>query len=144
MKYHLLCLCLMFTLNVFPQAKNDSTQIIKLLKDDYSTMLTNDIKKHKANCTDDYLLVEDGEIWDMAKEEAYYKSHEGRVIERTDNFDFKQIKILGNTAYTVYNLKSDIKSNGELIQKNWNESVIFRKINGEWKIALIHSTPAKS
>ena len=92
------------------------------------------------NCTEDYLLIEDGEIWNMEKEAEYYKQHTQRVIERNDNFDFKYLKISGNTAYAVYNLKSDITENGKLTQKNWNESAIFRKIDGNWKIALIHST----
>jgi hypothetical protein len=103
-------------------------------------MVTNDIKTHRANCTDDYLLIEDGEIWNMEKEAAYYKQNEKRVIEREDHFDLNYMKILDNTAYVVYNLRSEITENNKLSQKNWNESVIFRKVDGQWRIALIHST----
>ena len=140
MTYRLLIFFLVISMKIFSQGKNDSIEIIQLLKDDYKTMVSNDIKKHMGYCTDDYLLIENGEIWNMAKEVEYYKQNAQRVIERRDNFDFKYIKISENTAYAVYNLKSDISENGKLTQKNWNESVIFRKIDGKWKIALIHST----
>ena len=63
------------------------------------------------------------------------------MLGRKDYFDFNFVRIFGNTAYTVYNLKSDITEDGKLITKHWNESVIFRKVKGKWKIALIHSTP---
>jgi ketosteroid isomerase-like protein len=77
----------------------------------------------------------------MEKEADNYKKNVNRVLDRKDYFDFNFIRILGNTAYTVYNLKSDITENGKLTTKQWNESVIFRKVQGKWKIALIHSTP---
>jgi len=127
-------------MQLFSQQNKDSTEIMQLLKADYKTMVTNDIKTHRANCTDDYLLIEDGEIWNMEKEAAYYKQNEKRVIEREDHFALHYMKILDNTAYVVYNLRSDITENGKLSQKNWHESVIFRKVDGKWRIALIHST----
>ena len=143
MKYRLLIFFILVSISIFSQEKNDTTEIIQLLKEDYKTMVTHDIKSHMGNCTTDYLLIEDGEIWNMEKEEDYYRKNAHRIIKRKDHFDFKHITISGNTAYTVYNLKSDITENGKLTKKNWNESVIFRKIEGEWKIALIHSTPVK-
>jgi len=144
MKQSLLILSLIISGNIFSQQPKDSIEIIQLLEADYKTMVTMDIKKHMANCTEDYLLIENGEIWTMKKEADYYKKNANRVIERKDHFDFTYIKILGNTAYAVYSLRSAITENGVLTQKNWNESVIFRKVNGKWKIALIHSTPIKS
>lgn len=128
-------------MNVFSQENNDSTEIVQLLKEDYKTMVAWDIEKHKGFCTDDYILIENGEIWNMEKEADNYKENVQRVLARKDYFDFHFVRILGNTAYTVYNLKSDITEDGKLTTKHWNESVIFRKVQGKWKIALIHSTP---
>ena len=142
MKYLICLLYLSFSAIAFSQ-KNDTTIIIQLLKSDYGTMLTMDIKKHMSNCTEDYLLVEGGEILNMEQESKWYADVANRATDRKDNFDFKYIRIDGNTAYAVYNLRSDITKEGKLIQKNWNESTIFRKVKEEWKIALIHSTPIK-
>ena len=142
MKYLICLFCLSFSAIAFSQ-KKDTTTIIQLLKSDYSTLLSMDLKKHMSNCTEDYLLIEDGEIWNMEQESKWYKDEGNKVTDRKDNFDFKHIRIDGNVAYVVYNLRSDIIKEGNPIQKNWNESTIFRKVNGEWKIALIHSTPIK-
>ncbi|TMI88099.1 MAG: nuclear transport factor 2 family protein [Bacteroidetes bacterium] len=141
MKWLICIVCLGFSATTFCQ--HDSTTIIQLLKNDYNTLHNLDLNKHKSNCTNDYLLIEAGEIWNMEKEAQWYNDPSSKVSDRKDHFEFKYIRIEENMAYAVYNLKSDILKEGKAIQKNWNESAIFRKVNGEWKIALIHSTPVK-
>jgi len=107
-------------------------------------MVTHDINKHKRYCTGDYLLIENGEIWNMEMEAADYQKKANRIISRNDYFDFKYVKIVDNTAYAVYSLKSEITEKEKLTIRHWNESTIFRKVDGSWKIALIHSTPIVS
>jgi hypothetical protein len=141
MKWLICLLCLSPSIITFSQ--NDTTTIIQLLKNDYRTLLSLDLDKHKANCTKDYYLIEAGEILNMESEAQWYRDPSNKAEDRKDHFDFKHICIEGNTAYFIYNLKSDITKQGKLTQKNWNESAVFRKVNGEWKIALIHSTPVK-
>ena len=122
MKYLICLFYLSFSAIAFSQ-KNDTTIIIQLLKSDYGTMRSMDLKKHMSNCTEDYLLLEAGDVWNMEQESKWYKDDANKVSDRKDNFDFKHIRIEGNFAYAVY--------------------TIFRNVNGEWKIALIHSTPIK-
>jgi ketosteroid isomerase-like protein len=142
MKYLICLFYLSFSAIAFSQ-KNDTTIIIQLLKSDYGTMLNMDLKKHISNCTEDYLLLEAGDTWNMEQESKWYRDDVNKVTDRKDSFDFKHIRIDGNFAYAVYTLRSDITKEGKLTQKNWNESTIFRRVNGEWKIALIHSTQIK-
>ena len=144
MKLISLFACLLISLHLFSQNQNDSTEIVRLLSEDYKTMGNWDIQKHIGNCTDNYLLIENGEFWDMKREAEDYRANIHRVMDRTDNFDFKYVRVFGNIAYAVYNLKSVIIENGNVKNKNWNESVIFRKIDGKWKIELIHSTPVST
>jgi hypothetical protein len=143
MKYCLLILTLFLSTTLLAQEKKDSLEIIQLLKEDYHTLQTHDINKHRGYCTDNYLLIEDGQIMNMDDEVDYFEKNVERVFDRKDYFDFKYIKVFENIAYAVYSLKSDFTDNGDLTQKNWSESAIFRKIEGEWKIELIHSTPIK-
>ena len=100
-----------------------------------------DIKSHINNCTNNYLLIENGEIWDMKKEAEYYVKNANRKMDRKDYFEIKYVRVYGDYGYAVYNLKSDITEFGKLITRKWIESAIFRKINGEWKIELLNSTP---
>jgi lactoylglutathione lyase len=122
------------------QGNSDSATIVQLLKDDYKTMQNWDTQKHIANCTKDYLLIENGEIWDLQKEIESYKANANRIIKRTDSFNILSLKIFGNVAYDVHHLQSVITENNTSIIKVWNESVVFRKEGGRWKIALIHSS----
>jgi hypothetical protein len=144
MKHTLLILTLFLSTTILAQEKKDSLEIVQLLKEDYHTLQTHDIKKHRELCTDNYLLSEDGEILRMEDEAAFYKKDAHKVFERKDDFDFKYIGIFENTAYAVYRLKADFVDNGNSTEKNWTESVIFKKIKGKWKIELIHSTPIKT
>ena len=144
MKYTLLILTLFLSTTILAQEKKDSLEIVQLLKEDYHTLQTYDIKKHRELCTDNYFLIEDGEIMNMDDEAAFYKKNADRVFDRKDDFDFKYINIFENVAYSVYKLKSDFDENGNLTQMNWSESAIFRKIDGVWKIELIHSTPIET
>ena len=139
----LLTFCLFLSTNAFSQNKNDSAAIVQLLSNDYKTMGNWDIKTHIGNCTENYLLVENGEIWDIKKEAEYYNQNSNRVIDRRDYFDIKYVRVYGDCAYAVYNLRSDITENGNLKVKTWIESAIFRKIKGKWKIELINSTPVE-
>ena len=141
MKYVLLIIIIFLSCTVFAQNNNDSSAIIQLLKDDYHTMMTHDLEKHKSNCTDDYLLIENGEIWNMEKESEWYKKDASKVYDRKDYFSFRLVNISGNTAYAVYHLQSDFTEKGKLTTKRWNESAVFKKVYDQWKIALIHSTP---
>jgi hypothetical protein len=127
--------------NSFCQEKNDSIAIVQLLIKDYKTLGNWDVKSHVENCTDNYLLIENGEIWDLKKEVEYFTQNANRVIDRKNYFDIKYIRIYGNYAYAVYTLRSDILENGSLTSKNWIESSIFRKIKNNWKVELINSTP---
>lgn len=142
MKYLLISIFMFVSGATAPQSK-DSTAIVKLLKSDYGTMGNWDIKTHINNCTSDYLLIEEGEVWNLEKEKQYYQSNAGRVLQRKDVFTFKKIRISGDMAYAVYFLKSEMTERGVLTVKTWNESAVFRKVGGQWKVALIHSTPSK-
>jgi hypothetical protein len=107
MKYTLLILTLFLSITILAQEKKDSLEIVQLLKEDYRTMQTHDIEKHRDLCTDNYLLSENGEILRMEDEAAFYKEEADKVFERKNYFDFKYIGIFENTAYAVYRLKSD-------------------------------------
>lgn len=140
MKYILIFFLVPFSFNVFSQEK-DSIAIVNLIIDDYTTMGTWNLKRHLENTTKSYLLIEKGEVLNLKMESDYYKRNAHRVIDRKNYFDFKHLRINGNNAYAIYNLKSDITENGILKTYTWIESVLFKKVKRKWKIELIHSTP---
>lgn len=131
---------LLFGQTAFAQTEKDSLEIVNVLKADYKAFGHYDASTHVNYCTEDYLLIENGEIWDLQKEVEYLKSNENRKSIRTDSFKFIKLRIVGEMAYGVYELHSKITENSYTKSYLWYESVVFRKMNGDWKIALIHST----
>jgi ketosteroid isomerase-like protein len=99
-----------------------------------------DKEKYRATLADDYLLLEDGEIFDADGDISYMPKPEDEY-KRTDVFDFRSVKIQGESAYAIYFLKSDItdKANGKRNFK-FLESAILRRHGGSWRVALLHST----
>ena len=140
MKYLLLFSLVSLSLNSFSQT-NDSTRIIQLLKEDYATMGNMNIQAHLNNLTKDYLLLEHGQIWDAKTEvDSIYKKYANDKSTRTDHFAIKALKVSGDMAYGVWYLRSEFNSGDNKSELSWNESGVFRKERGQWKIALIHSS----
>jgi hypothetical protein len=141
MKQLLLLSYILSSLNCLSQQANDSTAIIQMLKQDYATMGNMDIPTHLNNVTNDYLLIEHGQIWDIKGElDSIYRKYANDKSTRTDFFSIKKVTISGDMAYGVWYLRSEFKENGKTTERAWNESGVFRKELGRWKIALIHST----
>jgi ketosteroid isomerase-like protein len=99
-----------------------------------------DIDAYRSILTEDYLILENGELLDTEGDIALMPEPDSGY-ERTDTFDFRLIKIDGDIAYTVYFLKADIteEANGT-IHKEWLESTILHRSDEGWLIALLHST----
>jgi hypothetical protein len=143
MKIFLLTVVLFYSSDLYSQTNADSIAIVKLLQSDYVALGKADIKTHIQNCTEDYMLIENGEIWDLRKEVEYMKSQIGLKTIRNDQFNIKTLHIENSFAYVVYELKSDISTDGVTKKYQWTESAIFQKISGDWKLNLIHSTTTK-
>ena len=123
-------------------AADDETSVKNAIKDVYSIFSVSlDKQKYRSLVTEDYLLLENGELLDIEGDIALMPAPESGY-KRTDAFDFRSVKVHGDTAYTVYFLKSEItdKKNGTR-NRHWLESAILRRAgNGGWRIALLHST----
>lgn len=99
-----------------------------------------DKAKYRACLTDDYVLLENGELLDAEGDLAVMASP-GSGYQRTDAFDFRSVKVQGDVAYAVYFLTSDIKDQKGLRHREWLESMVLRRSGTRWQTALLHSTP---
>ena len=133
----ILCIC-----NIVSAQQNDSTLIVQLLKDDYATLGTRDTSAHLRNVTNDYFLIEGGQIWDIETElDSLFRRVSKRTIIRSNYFTIKTVKVSGDMAYAIWNLRSEFKENGKLVrEKVWNESGVFCRQKSAWKIAFLHSS----
>jgi hypothetical protein len=122
-------------------AADDAESVKKFIEDWYFTYYVKlDKGKYRGTLTDDYLLLENGEILDAAGDIALIPSPDDEY-KRTDVFDFRSVKIDRDIAYAIYFLKSDIndKKKGPR-HVEFLESVILRRSGNSWRVALLHST----
>jgi len=89
--------------------------------------------------TDDYVLLENGELLDIAGDLALMPAP-GAGYRRTDAFDFRAVRVRGDMAYAVYFLASEITDLKGARHREWLESVILRRAGNGWRVALLHST----
>lgn len=99
----------------------------------------------KKYASDDIVLYEYGSVWnaDTLIRKAI-KLNTASDFKRINNFDFISTTVDKNTAWTSYNLFSEIIQNGKKITKQWLETVIVLKKKKRWQIKVLHSTLIKS
>ena len=97
----------------------------------------------KAEVSDDFILLENGEIWtiDTLANKISRPKPEGYL--RQNSFDFIETKIDKNRAWIYFKNKAEITSKTRNLTIKWLESVIFRKEKGRWRMEFMHSTPMK-
>jgi ketosteroid isomerase-like protein len=123
-------------------ADDEGARVRQTMVDFFAAWSEGDVARYRSLCAQEYLLVEDGEIWDyerdvaqLAKRQADYK--------RTDHFEFRHTFLRGDTAYVVYELTSEIFEGGRTRHRKWLESAVLVRHDGRWQVALLHSTPYK-
>lgn len=94
-------------------AANEELAVQEAIRENYATYSGFDEPRYRATTTDDFLLLEQGELIDRE----------------------------GDVAYAVYVLKSDITDDARGTRiREWLESAILRRDGTRWKMALLHST----
>ena len=63
-----LFMVLLIGLGCANKPSDDLLKIKQLIIHDYETLSNVDIEGHKSNVTNDYILIEDGNIWDLKDE----------------------------------------------------------------------------
>lgn len=97
--------------------------------------------------TDDFILLEHGEIWtgDTIRNWLQGKQTQFNTAapERRNSFDFYRTEHLGDRIWAAYQNYGDwVDTNGDTVaSRGWLESIVaVRQVNGEWKLEMMHST----
>jgi ketosteroid isomerase-like protein len=122
------------------QASDGAAAVQQAIEDNYAAYSGFDEAKYRATTTEDFLLLEHGELIDRESDVASM-AKPGTGFRRTDHFEFNSVKIEGDFAYAVYVLRSEIYDAAKGARnREWLESAILRRVKGDWKMALLHST----
>lgn len=93
----------------------------------------------RSVCTDDYVLIEHGALWNNDSLINLLDTFKDKATITYRFEDFKT-NIRGTMAFTHYWNHGLMEMEGQQTHFKWAESAAFRKENGKWKMALLHST----
>jgi hypothetical protein len=96
-----------------------------------------DHEKMKIPVTDDFLLLEQGEIW---KIDDLLNAVKPSTYKRTNYFSIIDAKYHGDLGWISYWNKANFDNGKKSEDVVWLESVIVIKQLGVWKLAQMHST----
>ena len=145
-KYFQLLLLLFITTSAAGQtAKEENEAHIKdLIIDSFQEIFSDlDPEGLENHCTEDFLLLETGEVWDMEMMRDYLARAKGQKnrSERINSFDFVKIRIEGDMAWVAYFNNARFKKGDEIVREmNWLESATAILTEEGWKLEMLHST----
>lgn len=103
-----------------------------------------DFNKIREHTTNDFLLLEDGEVWNTDTLIAKMSAPKPPGLKRENKFVFIDIREEGDVAWVSYH-NTAVFSLGEKRQTvKWLESAVLKKTMGKWRIQMLHSTPVAS
>jgi len=93
--------------------------------------------------TDDFLLLENGVLWNNDSIRDYQKKTLERTIKwkRENKFDFVRVKKSANSIWLAYHNYATWTIDSNIIRKvHWLESAVAIKTRDGWKLQMLHST----
>ena len=107
-----------------------------------------DHDRMRATATDDFQLLEVGEVWDMknftdvVKPNPFIRRNYFDVIKTDINENFAWISYWNKAAYTKKQPKT--KEDEKIQEVAWLESAVMVRTKAGWKVQMLHSTRIKA
>ncbi len=130
--------------NVKPEEETALKQLIQNVFDQVWGEL--DSTKIAAYHTDDFLLLEHGEVWtnDTIKSYIAKARTAEKLPKRTNNFEFIRFVKSENSIWFAYQNYATLSIDGKkIIDLQWLESAVAIKTKQGWKLQMLHSTRVK-
>jgi hypothetical protein len=94
--------------------------------------------------TADFLLLEDGAVWNADSLAANMAPFKGSNFTRNNSFRYIRTEQKGRDAVLVYHNRADITFNGRPVVVEWLESAHLVRQGKGWRIKMMHSTKRKT
>jgi hypothetical protein len=102
-----------------------------------------DDRKMKDHITTDFLLLEDGAVWNADSLSKHMAPFKGANFSRKNSFRYIRTEQKGGDAILVYHNRADVTFNGNPMVMEWTESAHLVRQGKGWRIKMMHSTPIK-
>lgn len=149
--YLIFILSLIFQIKALAQNStkpNDAQEIQQLIQDSFDSLFSG----YQAELLDrfytpDFLLLEQGEVWDMDFIKTYLedRSKNPNPVTRTNRFEFIKTEVFGERAWVAYHNWATFTKEGTAPREvYWLESASAVRTSEGWRLELLHSTRVES
>jgi uncharacterized protein (DUF2164 family) len=122
--------------------KDDPEKLKSVLMDYFNGIKSRDINKMNAVTTTDFVLFEDGQVFNNDSFVNFLNSFS--KFNADYKFDNFKINVDNNTGNMRYFNHGELTINDTThLTFNWIESATFKKVDNIWKLEFIHSTVRK-
>jgi hypothetical protein len=120
---------------------DDTEKMRTVLANFFNGIETQDFEKLKMAVTPDYVLYEDGRVWNL--DSAFWNIR--RHMPFKVKYQINNLKIYAdsNSGDATYLNHADFVFKEGNVSLDWIESATFRKIDGVWKMNFLHVTIRK-
>ena len=145
-RINLIILMMLFTTISFGQVSNetDKTRIKNLIIESFDEIWSKlDAKNIDKYYTKDFLLLENGEVWNNDSIKNYLDNAMLRKpnLKRMNTIEVIEIKIANKMAWIAYQNYATFSSDNKIIRKaHWLESATAILTENGWKLEMLHST----
>ncbi|WP_444931396.1 nuclear transport factor 2 family protein [Microbulbifer sp. SSSA002] len=124
----------LLAINVQAAAKPEGFKTIDGL---FAALSNLDQQAMRNGVSDDFILLEHGEVWDIEDLIAVMKPSK---LKRTNYFSIISFEESDNLLTINYWTKASFESKEGNKEAVWLESAIVKKIDGQWLVTQLHST----
>ncbi|TDQ07100.1 nuclear transport factor 2 family protein [Pedobacter metabolipauper] len=121
-------------------SKNEQSKVQESIVKFFDGLSELDAAKLKMYSTNDFMLLENAEVWNLDSLTKNFEQYRSRNMIRVNSFDFIKTEVTGKTAWVAYHNSAAIKIKDRDVKINWLESAVLVMEGGIWKIKLMHST----
>jgi hypothetical protein len=145
-RLNFIILMMFFTTISFGQVSNetDKTRIKNLIIESFDEIWSKlDAKNIDKYYTKDFLLLENGEVWNNDSIKNYLDKAMLRKpnLKRMNTIEVIEIKIANKMAWIAYQNYATFSSDNKIIRKaHWLESATAILTENGWKLEMLHST----
>jgi hypothetical protein len=145
-RLNFIILMMFFTTITFGQVSNetDKTRIKNLIIESFDEIWSKlDAKNIDKYYTKDFLLLENGEVWNNDSIKNYLDNAMLRKpsLKRMNTIEVIEIKIANKLAWIAYQNYATFSTDNKIIRKaHWLESATAILTENGWKLEMLHST----
>ena len=144
MKKILVLLFLSFSAFANAQQKTDEQQLQQLIQDSFDELFSSfEADRVGEFYTEDFILLEQGEVWDMPILLEYFTKGKANPnpATRVNRFEFIKTSVAGDRAWIAYHNFATISRDGAVIREvQWLESATAVRTAAGWRLDMLHST----